>query len=287
MMKCLLGVLGMALLPGCAGPAVGERRLNTVERMMWSTYPLATPKGMGTAFVVGYRDARAPGGMTPVVVTSVHVIESVCRGPLTFAVRVPDEQGEPEAVVVRYQPRRGRERFYVRHPRQDLAAFALKLPEGFSDLITLHSFLDEDSVASRPETLRAGAEVSFLGFPAVLPGTAGAFPILRTGRVASYPVGSAGAQGLFLINADVYPGDSGAPVFTTGRGGRPELVGMIIRRIGTDQRAFSHLAIAVGAQAIRETLRLVAERERNVGSARGQDWTNLRQAPRSSGTRWR
>ncbi len=284
MTKCLLGVLTLVLASGCAGPALGDRRLNTVERMMWSTYPLATPKGMGTGFVVGCRDARAPGRMTPVVVTSVHVIESVGRGPLAFAVRMPDELGEPEAFAVRYQPRRGRERFYVRHPRQDLAAFALKLPEAAADLIPLHSFLDEGSVASRSETLRAGAEVSFLGFPEVLPGTAGAFPILRTGRVASYPVGSAGAQGLFLINADVYPGDSGAPVFTTGRGGRPELVGMIIRRVGADQRAFSHLAIAVDAQAIRETLQLVAERESKVVGSRGQDRPNVRQAPRSSGT---
>jgi hypothetical protein len=287
MTKCLLGVLATVLLSGCTGPALGDRRLNTVERMMWSTYPLMTPKGMGTGFVVSFRDAEAPGGVTPVVVTSVHVIETVGRGPLDFALRVPDEQGEPEAVAVRYQPRRGRERFYVRHPRQDLAAFALKLPVGFSDLIPVYSFLDEGSVAGRSATLRAGAEVSFLGFPEVLPGTVGAFPILRTGRVASYPVGSTNAQGLFVINADVYPGDSGAPVFTKGRGGRPELVGMIIRRIGTDERDFSHLAIAVDALAIRETLQLVAEREAKVVVSRGQELPSLRQPPRSGGTRGR
>lgn len=254
-MGAVVAVLLAALcFTGCAGP--GSRRLNAVERMMWSTYPLASRKGMGTGFIVACRDGRAPGGMVPVVVTSVHVLETVGRGPLMLGVRVPDPQGEPQVAVLQFQPQRGRQRFYARHPHQDLAAFALQLPGDFADLAAIQSFLDERSLARRAGTLRAGAEVFFLGFPEVLPGTAGAFPILRTGRVASYPIGSSAADGLFVVNADVYPGDSGGPVFTAGRGGRPELVGMIIRRIGTDAKQFSHLAIAVDASAIRETLAL-------------------------------
>jgi hypothetical protein len=222
-----------------------------------------------------------------VVLTSLHVLETIGRGPLMFGARVVDEAGELQVVAVRSQPQRGRGRFYVRHPRHDLAAFALEWPEEIADLIPIRSFLDEGSVARRAGALRAGAEVSFLGYPEVLPGTAGAFPILRTGRVASYPVGTATAQGLFVVNADVYPGDSGAPVFAGGRGAKPELVGMIIRRIGTDERAFSHLAIAVDAAAIRETLRLYAERENLAAAAPGQDRHSIAQRPRGGSARGR
>jgi hypothetical protein len=100
-------------------------------------------------------------------------------------------------------------------------------------------------------------DVSFLGYPEVLPGTDGAFPVLRAGKVASYSPGKLTESGKFIINADVYPGDSGAPVFAT-RAGKPEIVGMIIQRIGNASQDFSHLAVAVDSASIRETLDLLA-----------------------------
>lgn len=277
-MLVLLAVAA-SLLSGCSSGFPGGGRLNAAERMMWSTYPLASGKGMGTGFVVACRDAGS-GETIPVVVTSVHVLSTVGKGPLMLGARVPDELGEAEVAVLQFQPRKGRAPFYVRHAHQDVAAFPLELPEAFAELISLPTFLEEKAISPRPRALRTGTEVSFVGFPDVLPGTAGAFPILRTGRIASYPPDATAADGLFLVNSDVYPGDSGAPVFAAGAGGRPELVGMIIRRVATRDRDFSHLAIAVNANAIRETLQLVREREggtaavsrassRQSGSARG------------------
>jgi hypothetical protein len=277
----LLALAG-CVLSACAGPVPGVRgtSLNATEKMMWSTYPLATRKGMGTGFVIARRDSRPP-----VLVTSTHVLETIGRGPLLVGARVPNANGEsPDIVLIQFQPQPGNERFFVRHPRLDLAAFVLNLPPDVAASANVPTFLNERSIATRSSALRTGAEVSFLGFPDVLPGTAGAFPVLRTGRVASYPVGTAGAKGLFVINADVYPGDSGAPVFANGRGGHPKLVGMIIRRVGLERRAFSHLAIAVEASAISETLQLLAAREKEptppvrVG---GQDRPLIRQGLRS------
>lgn len=253
----ILVVLAAAMLSGCA-------RLNVTEKMMWSTYPLATQKGAGTGFVINRRDASAPGGVMPVVVTSMHVLKTTGRGPLAMAVRVPGADGTPEVVVVRMQPQRGRERFYARHPQHDVAAFAMEIPAQIAGLVKMPSFLDESALADGSDALRAGAEVFFLGYPDVMPGTEGAFPVLRSGRVASYPVGPQHAKGYFLINADVYPGDSGAPVFAAGRGGRPVLVGMILRRVGADGRAFSHLAIAIETSAIRETLKLLSSQADNA-----------------------
>lgn len=250
-------MIGILLLPGCTS------RMNVTEKMMWSTYPLATQKGEATGFVINLRDARVPGGMLPVVFTSVHVLDTVGRGPLIIGIRKLDENGEAQVSLLAFNPSgsQGMERFYVRHPQHDLAAFALRLPEEIAGRAKMSSFLDERMLARDGRHLRSGVEVSFLGYPEVLPGTEGAFPVLRSGRVASYPVGTSQAHGRFLINSDVYPGDSGAPVFISGRGSRPELVGMIIQRIGLESRNFSHLAVAVDADVIRETLALVTASE--------------------------
>ena len=247
----------VALLSGCAGG------MNVTERMMWSTYPLATRKGEATGFVVTRRDPRSPGGVVPVVLTSVHVLDTVGSGPLVIGIRKPDGDGGAEVALLAFTPPKlpGKQRFYVRHPKHDLAAFALHLPDEMAALDVLPSAIEEGSLKLAGRRLSAGDEVSFLGYPEVFPGTEGAFGVLRSGRIASYPVGTPRAKGQFLINSDVYPGDSGAPVFTARRSGRPEIAGMITRRVGADASTFSHLAVAVDASVIRETMRLLEESE--------------------------
>lgn len=276
----MLAAIAPWLLSGCASGLPGGGGLNATERMMWSTYPLASRKGMGTGFVVSCRNAET-GASVPVMVTSVHVLSTVGKGPLMVGARVLDELGEPEIAVLQFQPRKGRGLFYARHAHQDVAAFALKLPDEFAELVSLPTFLEEGRIAARPRALRTGTEVSFVGFPDVLPGTAGGFPILRTGRIASYPPEATAADGLFLVNTDVYPGDSGAPVFAAGAGGRPELIGMIIRRVAARDSDFSHLAIAVSVNAIRETLQLVRERELSAGAASRQSGSARQSPPRA------
>jgi hypothetical protein len=76
------------------------------------------------------------------------------------------------------------------------------------------------------------------------------------------------SHGFFLINTDVYPGDSGAPVYLMGGKGRPRLAGMIIQRIGKYPDTFSHLAIAVDADVIRETIALLDASAGEVAPAR-------------------
>ena len=107
---------------------------------------------------------------------------------------------------------------------------------------------------------RAGDEVTFVGFPEGQGTSLGMFPVLRAGKVASFDQSLLGLRS-FLINGDVYPGDSGAPVFRASRSGRPGVVGMVIERLGFERRNPFPLALAVDARAIRETLRLLSERD--------------------------
>lgn len=238
-------------------------RMNVSEKMMWSTYPLATQKGEATGFVINHRVAGVPGGVVPVLFTSVHVLDTVKEGPLIIGCRILNEAGEAQVALLAFAPPKlnGKERFYVRHPKHDIAAVALQLPAEITSRGVMSSFLHLRNMPRDGRYLRNGMEVAFLGYPEVLPGTEGAFPVLRSGKVASYPVGTSQAHGRFLINSDVYPGDSGAPVFSTGCGSRPKLVGMVIERVGVEKRDFSHLAVAVDADVIRETLALITAAE--------------------------
>lgn len=247
--------------------AACSTRMRPAEQMMWSTYALATQKGDATCFVV--RDPRTAleGDEGAVVLTSTHVLDSAGSGPVVISLRLPDDGADGVRVVMLgfVPPKaRGGQSFYVRHPRHDLAAFSLHIPAEFSWLLRTRSVLTPRSILRKASLLHAGDEVGFLGYPEVLPGTSGGFPVLRGGRVASYPVGLAQARGPFLINADVYPGDSGAPVFLAARGGRPRLAGVVIQRIGATSASFSHLAVAVDADAIRETLDLLVAGQKDA-----------------------
>lgn len=262
----ILGRIGLAWLiastvTGCAALPLGAtgKTLNPSEKMMWSTYAFGTKHGLATCFVVLPRDSSASGKKV-IVVTAGHILSTAPRGPFYLASRIGDD--DPRAMVFELRPPQTKEPIFVKHPLYDIGAFEILIPPQLSDVVTFPSFLKETAIGSQGDRPRAGQDVLFTGFPKVLPGTAGGFPILRAGKIASYS-GSA-KQRAFLINTDVYPGDSGGPVFLARGGGRPRLIGMVIARGGRDPNQVIPLAIAVDATTIRETVELAARQAHRI-----------------------
>lgn len=245
-------ILSALILSGCAG--LSERGLNSTEKMMWCTYPLSSKKIIGTCFMVAMKDRRSPGRYLPVVVTSTHTLEAADKDPLFIPLRLIGADGKLSFATIKIGGDKGKQPFYVTHPVLDVAAFPLPLPPDNGQALALR-LLEEKNLLKG--SFRAGENVSFLGFPEGLPGTPDLFPVLRGGRIASYDPRMFAAR-LFLINGDVYPGDSGAPVFTASRKGNPQLVGMVIQRIEIYEGERSPIALAVDVGIIRETLELLA-----------------------------
>ena len=246
-------LFSIALLSiGCA--ATG---LTPAEKMMWSTYLVASPKGIATCVIVNRKDRSAPNGIVPVLVTSAHVLAVAPHGPFYLAYRSSSQPGQsPQVDVLEIDPPEETGPAFIQHPRHDVAALEIRLPADLANAVTLPSFLEESAIAPAENEPHPGDDVSVLGFPSVLPGTEGAFPVLRSGRIASYSAGPPADRETFLVNTNIFSGDSGGPVFTS-RHGKPRLVGIMTERIGKKEGSVP-LGVAINASVIAETLRLEA-----------------------------
>lgn len=221
---------------------------------MWSTYPLLTAKGMATGFAIKPRGSSS--GQVITIVTSNHLLKTIDASGLFIEVKAADAGDSGGATFLQLQPKHGKKPLYARNAERDVAALNLQLPAEIAHAVKIPAFLEEKNLGG--ETPRPGTEVFYLGFPEVMPGTSGAFPILRSGRVASFSRGREDTEPYFLIDGDVYPGDSGGPVFTVDWRGQPVLVGLLLRRVALKESDFSHLAMAVEIGPIRDTLRMLA-----------------------------
>jgi hypothetical protein len=249
-----------AALSGCAELGAGPApQLTASEKMMWSTYAIATSKGMATCVIVNRKDPSAPRGITPVLVTAGHVLAAAPHGPYFLAVRTPHPGANPDLAIMEFKPAWFSKTAYTRNPRHDIAVLELRIPDELADAIDLPSFIDESEIARPGDEPHPGEAVSILGFPTVFPGTEGGFAVLRAGKIASFSPGTPRNGEKFLVNTYAYSGDSGGPVFAEAANGRrPELVGILTERIG--QKAGEvPLAVAVNASVVRETLQMLSQ----------------------------
>ena len=245
-----------ALLSSCASTDMATgTHLTPTEKMMWSTYALATPRGMATCVLVNRRDPSAPGGIRPILITSGHVLSSAPHGPFYLIVREQAPGQDPIIGVVEFTCDPAVPAPFFVHPTKDVAVMELDVPKEFARDVPLPSFIDENTVGRPGDQIHVGDDLLVLGFPHVLPGTEGAFGVLRSGKMASYCVGPAPGTKNYLINTTVFGGDSGAPVFTADRQRGPKLVGILTQRIG-EKEAGIPLAVAINASVIREALDL-------------------------------
>lgn len=223
---------------------------------MSATCLMASERAVGTGFLVALKDPGAPGGFLPVIVTSTHLLKASGRRGIAIPLRVIDAEGRLLLVVTLAAPSQKNAPWYVTHPTLDVAAFELPLPENLP-APSYMPFVEEKNLEKGSPL--AGENVCFAGFPEGVPASEGIFPVLRKGIVASLDQNVFGLR-YFLINGDVYPGDSGAPVFRNSQTGRPRIVGMVIQRLGPPNKTMP-LALAIDADAIRETLNLLARKK--------------------------
>jgi S1-C subfamily serine protease len=168
---------------------------------------------VGTGFLI---DApRRDGSPRTILVTAHHVLDGMKApdarigwriempgGGWRFApepLRIRDSEGDP---------------VWLKHPDRDIAVMEISAPPAFAraaiPLGWLASGEDLDNWQVGP-----GDELLTLGYPRGYSSNTAGFPILRVGRIASWPLTPVASFPVFLLDFPVFPGNSGGPVFWT------------------------------------------------------------------------
>lgn len=233
-----------------------------------ATVQLEQPLGdgsrtVGTGFLIS--DPTPDGKPRVILVTAAHVFEKMPSVSAKIGYRIEGAGGvwrfDPETLKIRD----GDHPLWVKHPTRDVAAMVVEAPPEFVKAAIPINYLAQDDTFNK-YNLGPGDEMMALGFPRGLSANPAGFPILRSGRVASYPLAPATSFPTFLMDFSVFPGNSGGPVFMAeGARRRPGanesqevqfVAGLLTQQVELSGERLE-IGIVTHAKFIRETLAML------------------------------
>jgi S1-C subfamily serine protease len=234
--------------------------------LMSATVQLEQPLGKGTRTVAtGFlvSDPTPDGRPRVVLVTADHVFEGMSGDDATIGYRVQGADGAWSFAPKQIPIRAGGKPLWTRNPERDVAAIVISAPPAFAKAAIPLAWLASDDTLAKYQ-LAPGEEMMTLGFPQGLSANPAGFPILRSGRVASYPIGPSTASPTFLLDFRVFPGNSGGPVWldesqtpgVTDDHKARFIAGLLTQQVEKGDQNLG-IGIVTQAQFIRDTLSLL------------------------------
>lgn len=258
--------------------------------LIHATVQLEQPLGdgtrtVGTGFLIS--ETGADGQPRTILVTANHVLDKMPGQMARIGYRTSNADGSwsyaPQQLRIRDVG--GRE-LWTHHPSRDVAAISISAPAEFAKAAIPVDYLAADDTFTKYQ-VRAGDEMMALGFPRGLAANQAGFPILRSGRVASYPVAPAKIFPTFLLDFSVFPGNSGGPVFMTDQAKRDGagaqapskdfIAGLLTQQVELNNERLE-IGIVTHAKYIRETMALLDDPKASVTTAYTQSVTGARAA---------
>jgi len=250
-----------------------SEEVNTL--LMHATFLIAGPTkvqnqiSFGTVFVLGLPFKNKPKVAHIVVVTAAHVFEGINGDVATLQLRRKNTDGTYATFWYQFPIRKDGMPIYVRHPTADVAAMYGDIPDEVPMTGVSPDALVTDQALEDIE-FHPGDEAFILGFPAAV-STEGGFPILRTGRIASFPLTPMNVVKQWAFDAHVFNGNSGGPVYFTSVnrffknqihfGVSAGILGLVIQEKHSLLTEFANrdldYGVVVPAKFIRETLDLL------------------------------
>lgn len=215
---------------------------------------------VGTGFLLNA--PRPDGSPRTVLVTAGHVLDRMPGEQARIGWRTELGDGgwrfDPQPLDIREadQPK------WTRHPTQDVAVMEIAAPEAFARAAIPLAWL-ADSQTFDEAQVGPGDEMLSLGFPRGLSANRAGFPILRVGRIASWPLSPITAFPTFLLDFTVFPGNSGGPVFWTPTARRrasaeavdhPYVAGVLTQEVIVQDERLG-IGVVAHADYIREAIR--------------------------------
>lgn len=233
----------------------------------------AEPRGvtLGTVFLMS-RPIPESTKFRTVLITARHVLEGI-RGDTTILnLRRRTASGWDR---VRYitKIRDAGQPLWVGPSDVDVAAMYITLPQGVQIPIISTNLLADDEMLSEFE-VNPGEELTCLGYPFGAESNAAGFAILRSGRIASYPLLPTESTQKFLFDFPIFPGNSGGPVYLSSNnrtyGGRMHtgetvhfIVGLVTQQVVenlTSEKERLSLASVIHASLIKKAVAMLPER---------------------------
>ena len=241
-------------------------------QLMQATVQLEQPLGdgtrtVGTGFLI--TETTPDGKPHTILVTANHVFEKMPSQNARIGYRFANADGSwsysPQSLKIR--DGQGHP-LWTHHPSRDVAAISITAPAAFAKAAIPETYLAADDTFSKYQ-VEAGDQMMTLGFPRGLAANAAGFPILRAGRVASYPIAPARIFPTFLLDFAVFPGNSGGPVFMSGparhisddgKTGQDVqfIAGLLTQQVELNSERLD-IGIVTNARFIRETISLIKD----------------------------
>lgn len=186
--------------------------LNTI--LMNSTYRIEGDGKTGTVFILGKPSIVDSNRAYYVLVTANHVLNDIKADSATLFLR-KEVNNQYVKFPYKFKIREKKKPIWIKHPEVDVAAMYVSLPKEISISLLPTYFLADDSLLTEHE-IHPGDELLCLGFPHGAEANDAGFPILRSGKIASYPITPTREVKSFLFDFQVFGGNSGGPVYFIG-----------------------------------------------------------------------
>ncbi len=202
------------------------------EKLLYNTVRIETAtangKGTGTGFIFSYEyDSQ----YYPFIVTNKHVVKGAHTGWLYFT---QSRDGKPiTGLPFRLEVAGGFEAAWYGHPKDEidvaiipLVPLVQQIKSMGADIFVMpigDDLIPTDNIISELDALET---ITFIGYPNGLWDTKNFLPIIRRGITATPASMDFQGEKQFLIDASVFPGSSGSPVFILN-------IGMYTNKFGT------------------------------------------------------
>jgi hypothetical protein len=238
-------VLRLILIWGALGHAArcDEPRPALSRALLHNTVRIETQKAdgshVGTGFFYAFQDQQRTSSI-PVVVTCWHVVSGSVIGHMDFALAASNGLSRvQDHFRIELPPA-----LWIRHPDTNVDLAIMPIAMLMRGLESKGKLLDfrpttENLIPGDAELLKYGAfeEVKFIGYPIGIWDEKNNLPVARRGMTATDLAVDYNGRTEFLVDAAVFPGSSGSPVYIVDEGvisfdGRLSIGGNRLRFLG-------------------------------------------------------
>jgi len=276
MMNPRLLRLPLAIMLACAiSPALRAQDAEFNTLLFESTFKIEGPASpgsvaVGTVFLMA-RPIPESTKFRYVLITARHVLDNISGDTAILNLR---KRAGSEWQRLRYaiKIRDAGQPLWSGPDDVDVAVMYVTLPPNVQVPIISTNLLADDAMLTHFE-VNPGEELTCLGYPFGAESNAAGFAILRSGRVASYPLLPTDSTRTFLFDFEIFPGNSGGPVYLSSNnrtyGGKMHtgetvhfIVGLVTQQLSANLSSAKErlsLASVIHANLIRKAVAMLPE----------------------------